>query len=82
MRVLDISQSRASRNLNILLDAGFLAVRRKGLWAYYSINDSEAGDSVSLFLQAIEQGLRNNKATLHDLELLKESKLGGQQLCD
>ena len=36
MQVLEISQTRASRNLNILLDAGFLKMRKEGLWAYFS----------------------------------------------
>jgi ArsR family transcriptional regulator len=30
-------QSRISRHLKILKDAGFLHVERKGRWAYYSI---------------------------------------------
>jgi ArsR family transcriptional regulator len=30
-------QSRISRHLKILLDAGFLRVERRGRWAYYSI---------------------------------------------
>lgn len=30
-------QSRISRHLKILKDAGFLRVERKGRWAYYSI---------------------------------------------
>lgn len=30
-------QSRISRHLKILTDAGFLRVERKGRWAYYSI---------------------------------------------
>lgn len=30
-------QSRVSRHLKILKDAGFLKVTRKGRWAYYSI---------------------------------------------
>ncbi|MBT8344361.1 MAG: winged helix-turn-helix transcriptional regulator [Sulfurovum sp.] len=30
-------QSRISRHLKILKDAGFLKVERKGRWAYYSI---------------------------------------------
>jgi len=33
-------QSRLSRHLKILKDAGFLQVERKGTWAYYSINHS------------------------------------------
>jgi ArsR family transcriptional regulator len=32
MQALDISQSRASRNLGILEDAGFIKSRRDGLW--------------------------------------------------
>ncbi|QWR78241.1 ArsR/SmtB family transcription factor [Candidatus Magnetomonas plexicatena] len=31
-------QSRLSRHLLILKDAGFLKVRREGQWSYYSIN--------------------------------------------
>ncbi|WP_456391536.1 ArsR/SmtB family transcription factor [Nitratifractor sp.] len=30
-------QSRLSRHLKILLDAGFLRVERRGRWAYYSV---------------------------------------------
>lgn len=33
----DMVQSRLSRHLKILKDAGFLRVDRKGTWAYYSI---------------------------------------------
>jgi len=34
---LGMIQSRLSRHLKILKDAGFLRVQRKGIWAYYSI---------------------------------------------
>ena len=34
---LGMIQSRLSRHLKILKEAGFLKVRRKGTWAYYSI---------------------------------------------
>ncbi len=33
----DMIQSRISRHLKILKEAGFLKVYRKGRWAYYSI---------------------------------------------
>lgn len=33
----DMIQSRVSRHLKILKDAGFLRVDRRGKWAYYSI---------------------------------------------
>ncbi len=38
MQTLDISQSRASRNLGILQNAGLLKTRRDGLWVLYSID--------------------------------------------
>jgi len=34
---LDMIQSRLSRHLKLLKDAGFLRVNRKGTWAYYSV---------------------------------------------
>ena len=34
---LGMIQSRLSRHLKILKEAGFLKVERKGTWAYYSI---------------------------------------------
>ena len=34
---LEMIQSRLSRHLKLLKEAGFLKVQRKGTWAYYSI---------------------------------------------
>ena len=34
---LDMIQSRLSRHLKILKEAGFLRVERRGTWAYYSV---------------------------------------------
>lgn len=34
---LNMIQSRLSRHLKILKEAGFLRVERKGTWAYYSV---------------------------------------------
>ncbi len=34
---LNMIQSRLSRHLKILKDAGFIRVNRKGTWAYYTI---------------------------------------------
>jgi ArsR family transcriptional regulator, arsenate/arsenite/antimonite-responsive transcriptional repressor len=39
MQLLNISQSRASRNLNILADAGFLKSHHEGVWVHYALND-------------------------------------------
>jgi len=34
---LNMIQSRLSRHLKILKEAGFLSVKRKGTWAYYGV---------------------------------------------
>jgi len=36
----DMIQSRLSRHLKILKEAGFLTLNREGRWAYYNINTS------------------------------------------
>ncbi|HEF3809845.1 ArsR/SmtB family transcription factor [Campylobacter jejuni] len=38
-KLLNMGQSRLSRHLKILKDAGFLYVKRKGTWAYYGTSD-------------------------------------------
>lgn len=81
MQVLDISQTRASRNLNILYDAGFLRVRREGLWAYYSIDKSGLKDYISLLLDAVEVGLSRNDLAYLDREHLKEVQRLGPKSC-
>lgn len=82
MQVLNISQTRASRNLNLLYDAGFLKVRREGLWAYYSIDRASLKEYLSLFLNAIELGLSNNEVACADREHLKEAQRLGPQCCN
>jgi ArsR family transcriptional regulator len=81
MQVLDISQTRASRNLSMLYDAGFLKLRKEGLWAYYSIDKSLIEDYAALLLEAIEAGLGNNPVAVQDREHLKEAKRLGHRCC-
>ena len=40
MQALNITQTRASRNLGILEEAGFVVSERKGAWVHYSINSA------------------------------------------
>jgi ArsR family transcriptional regulator, arsenate/arsenite/antimonite-responsive transcriptional repressor len=74
MQVLKISQTRASRNLNLLYDAGFLKVRREGLWAYYSIDKAGLTSSSSLLLEAVAQGLKDDAMANSDRRRLKSAK--------
>jgi ArsR family transcriptional regulator len=43
MQILEMGQSRVSRHLNILKDAGLLDSRRQGTWMFYSL--AESGNS-------------------------------------
>jgi ArsR family transcriptional regulator len=81
MQVLEISQTRASRNLSMLYDAGFLRLRKEGLWAYYSIDKSSLEDYLKFLLKAIEAALKENTIAAQDLAHLKEAKRLGPQYC-
>jgi ArsR family transcriptional regulator, arsenate/arsenite/antimonite-responsive transcriptional repressor len=81
MQVLDISQTRASRNLSMLYDAGFLKLRKEGLWAYYSIDKSSLEDYLTALLEAVETGLKDNPSAIQDVERLKKARRLGPQYC-
>jgi ArsR family transcriptional regulator, arsenate/arsenite/antimonite-responsive transcriptional repressor len=79
MQVLDISQTRASRNLNILYAAGFLKLRKEGLWAYYSIDQAALEEYLSLLLESLKTALKNNAVAVRDRERLKQAERLGPQ---
>ncbi len=70
MQALNISQTRASRNLSILYDAGFLKQRKEGLWSLYSMQEI-LPDSLEKMVEALKVALANNKTAIADLERLK-----------
>jgi len=81
MQVLDITQSRASRHLITLCDAGFLKFRRQGLWAMYSI-DWESMDKKQIDLVAtLREALINNQTALSDKRKLSEAVKIGLSVC-
>jgi len=71
MQALNISQTRASRNLSILYDAGFLKLRKEGLWSLYSLNQDEAPAYFSEIVNAVKEALAGNKEAFQDRERLK-----------
>ena len=73
MQALDISQTRASRNLAALLDAGFLKLRRDGLWSLYSIDREGMKDYLNDLVQAVTKALDGNPAVISDREHLKRA---------
>lgn len=76
MQALQISQTRASRNLGILHDAGFLRLRKDGLWSLYSIDDAMSAH-VSGMLDAAAKAMEGNAEASLDRERLKSAKRVG-----
>jgi ArsR family transcriptional regulator len=73
MQALEISQSKASRGLSALYDAGFLKMRKNGLWSLYSINDKEIKDYLTQLILAVKESLEGNEQASQDIERLKRS---------
>jgi ArsR family transcriptional regulator len=74
MQALNISQSRASRNLSALYDAGFLNLRREGLWALYSIDKEGLKEHYTDLVEAVRKGLEGNETALQDRLRLRSAK--------
>ena len=74
MQALSISQTRASRNLKILYDAGFLNMRNDGLFTLYSINPVNNSNFRTHLLQAVRENLQKNTIAHKDLQQLDEAK--------
>jgi ArsR family transcriptional regulator len=76
MQALQISQSKASRGLTALYDAGFLKQRKDGLWSLYSI-DTEMKDYLSGLMEAARKALKDNKVAALDRERLQKAERVG-----
>ena len=72
MQALNISQTRASRNLGILHTAGFLNMRREGLWAFYSIKPATQQYHNDL-VRIVRKALIDETVLRADLERLKKA---------
>jgi ArsR family transcriptional regulator len=77
MQALDISQTRASRNLSALYDAGFLKLRKDGLWSLYSIDNEEMKPHFADLVEAVRKGLDGNGLVAEDRKRLKKAKRVG-----
>ncbi|MFW6118435.1 MAG: ArsR/SmtB family transcription factor [Chloroflexota bacterium] len=73
MQALDISQTRASRNLAALYDAGFLKLRKDGFWSLYSIDRDEMNEYLGDLVQAATKALEGNTALERDRERLRKA---------
>ena len=77
MQALDISQTRASRNLSALYDAGFLKLRKDGLWSLYSIDKEGMQEYFSDLVEAVSKALKGNEVAAWDIERLKKAERVG-----
>lgn len=73
MQALDISQTRASRNLAALYEAGFLKLRKDGLWSLYSIDKDDTNEYLAYLIQAVTKALEGNKTLEQDRERLRQA---------
>ncbi|MDH5364665.1 MAG: metalloregulator ArsR/SmtB family transcription factor, partial [Dehalococcoidia bacterium] len=73
MQALDITQSRASRNLGILEGAGFVKSRREGLWIVYSISKQTMNSYVAALIEVLRGSLVNEEIILRDRERLSHT---------
>ena len=77
MQALQISQARASRNLNALYNAGFLKLRRDGLWALYSIDEQGLKEYYTELLEAVRIALDKDEIGLKDKQrLIRAERVG------
>jgi len=77
MQALDISQTRASRNLSALYDAGFLKLRKDGLWSLYSIDREGMEEYYSNLVDAVRKALEGNRVVDAGRERLRKAERVG-----
>jgi len=73
MQALDISQTRASRNLTALYDAGFLKLRKDGVWSLYSVDRDEMNEYLTDLVRAVTKSLKGNRILEEDRERLRKA---------
>ena len=73
MQALNISQTRASRNLSALYDAGFLKLRKDGVWSLYSVDRDEMNEYLTDLVRAVTKSLKGNRTLEDDRERLRKA---------
>jgi ArsR family transcriptional regulator, arsenate/arsenite/antimonite-responsive transcriptional repressor len=73
MQAMEISQSKASRGLSALYDAGFLKLKKDGLWSLYSIDREGIKGYQFQLVEAVKAALKDNKIATLDKERLKKA---------
>jgi ArsR family transcriptional regulator len=77
IQALNISQTRASRNLGILEEAGFLKSHREGAWVHYALNDDPANSFAVTLAKMTGEFSDRDILCGNDRERLKKAKKAG-----
>ncbi len=77
MKALEISQSKASRGLSSLYDAGFLKLKKEGLWSLYSIDKDSISSYQAHLVEAVREALKKDKIAVLDRERLRKAERVG-----
>lgn len=75
--VLEVSQSKASRMLSTLMNAGLLQHRQDGLWSLYSIDWEGLDENQRGILKAVQRGFIDDKRMREDLDQLDTAVKAG-----
>jgi ArsR family transcriptional regulator len=73
MQALSISQTRASRNLTQLHDAGLLEQRKEGLWTIYYLSPAVSADFRVLIVEGVDRALAGDAVAAADRTRLRSS---------
>jgi ArsR family transcriptional regulator len=76
-QALDISQTRASRNLSAWYDAGSLELRKDGLWSLYSVDRDRMREHFAYLVAAVRKGLEGNGVVALGRERLQRAERVG-----
>jgi ArsR family transcriptional regulator len=73
MQVLEMTQSRVSRNLGVLKEAGLVKDRRDGTWAFYSLDRKSFNQYAAPMLGLLDVWLNEEEIVKKDREKLKKA---------
>lgn len=76
-----MTQSRVSRNLGILKDAGLVKDRRDGLWVHYSLNEDSFNIHAEPLLELLREWANDDRTVVNDLESLSKAVKLSQSVC-
>jgi ArsR family transcriptional regulator len=72
MEVLDMKQSRVSRHMGILKNAGLVKDRRDGKWVHYSLNPEPEDLCCKKMISLLAECLKNQETVMRDQKKLQK----------